>query len=410
MHRHVLRLSVILQLVVAPLPASGSPATRQTPEPIATNDNRQPAGRLERGVLTLQLELRKGVWHPEGEAGEAIPVYAFAEVGKPLQAPGPLIRVPQGTVVDVTITSTIDVATTLYGLHQRPGDARDVLTLAPRGTQKVRFTAGDAGTYLYYARTPDGARGNGRGFDALLGGALVVDAPGARTDDRIFVLERWGGATRTAINGKSWPFTERLEYTAGESVHWRLVNASDLSHPMHLHGLHFSVDGMGDGESYRSFAAAQKPTVFTHTAEIGETFEMTWVPEEGGRWLFHCHRLPHMRIPVALNAEDVVVLDDHEHAHEDPAYAGMGGMIMGITVNGERHETPASVWASARKLELQVAPRDGSAQFYQLTLREPGAAANAGGRGLVCTVPSSQSCRGGGAPAAARAVMGQYFG
>ena len=57
------------------------------------------------------------------------------------------------------------------------------------------------------------------------------------------MLERWNGPTRTAINGKSWPFTERLTYQRGEPVHWRVVNASDLSHPMHLHGLHFNIEG-----------------------------------------------------------------------------------------------------------------------------------------------------------------------
>jgi hypothetical protein len=78
--------------------AGPAPVLAQAAEAIATNDNRQPAGRLQNGVLTLQLELRRGTWHPEGEDGEAIPVYAFAEAGKPLQAPAPLIRVPQGSV------------------------------------------------------------------------------------------------------------------------------------------------------------------------------------------------------------------------------------------------------------------------------------------------------------------------
>ena len=56
------------------------------------------------------------------------------------------------------------------------------------------------------------------------------------------------------MNGKSWPFTERLDYEVGEPVHWKIVNASDLSHPMHLHGLHFNLDGVGDGEKYTIFA------------------------------------------------------------------------------------------------------------------------------------------------------------
>src|SRR5688500_11570697 len=113
----------------------------QTLESIVTNDNRVPAGQLRDGVLTLRLELRQALWHPEGEGGEAIRVYALAEVGKPAQAPAPLIRVPEGAVVELSITSTLDVATTFYGLHQRPGNASDVVTLAAGATQRLRFTA-----------------------------------------------------------------------------------------------------------------------------------------------------------------------------------------------------------------------------------------------------------------------------
>jgi len=132
------------------------------------------------------------------------------------------------------------------GLHRRPGTDDDVVSVAAGATRHVRFVAGAPGTYLYYGRTPDGLRRNQRLHDALLGGALVVDPPGPTPADRIFVLERWDGPTRTAINGKSWPFTERLDYTVGERVHWKVINASDLSHPMHLHGFHFELDAVGD--------------------------------------------------------------------------------------------------------------------------------------------------------------------
>src|SRR6185369_9103848 len=167
---------------------------------------------------------------------------------------------------------------------------------------------------------------------SLLGGALVVDSPGASVNDRIFVLERWNGPTRTAINGKSWPYTARLDYKVGEKVHWRVVNASDLSHPMHLHGSHFTLEAEGDSENYRAIEPGKQPLEFTHSVEIAETFDMSWVPNEPGRWLYHCHRLPHLRLPIDLDPSDVTTLDHHEHAHADSEYAGMGGMIMGITV------------------------------------------------------------------------------
>lgn len=365
----LVRRSLLVALVTA---VQGALLPAQSPEPISANDNRRPAGELRNHVLTLRLEMRKGVWYPERDNGEAIPVYAFGEAGKPLQVPGPLVRVPQGTTIEIALQNSLPVAATLHGLHQRPGDDKNVVTMAPGATQQVTFVAGVPGTYLYWARTPDGQRGANRVNDSLLGGAFVVDAPGAPAGDRVFVLERWNGPTRTAINGKSWPFTERLNYTVGERIHWRVVNASDLSHPMHLHGSHFNVDAMGDGEHYQMYDAAATRLVFTQTAEIGETFEMTWTPKEPGRWLYHCHRLPHMRIPVALDPGDAIVNVSHEHSHDDAEYAGMGGMIMGITVTGRGPEIPADTWKRARKLELEVASRNGDPQFFQLAVHAPG--------------------------------------
>ncbi len=352
------------------LALSAMPLAAQSLSPITANDNRTPGGNLSRGVLTLQLEMRKGVWHPEKDDGEAIPVYAFGETGKPLQVPGPAIRVPQGTTVDVTLHSSLAVPAVLHGLHQRPGDDTNVVTVAPGATQHVRFVAGIPGTYLYFARTPDGKRGNNRVADSLLGGALVVDPPGFSGRDRIFVLERWDGPRRTAMNGKSWPYTERLNYTVGEKVHWRLVNASDLSHPMHLHGFSFELDAEGDGEHYKAFAPGDQPLEFTHSVEIGETFDMTWVPTEPGRWLYHCHRIPHMRLPVPIDPADLLVAGNHDHMHEmDSEYDGMGGMIMGITVTGRSAIDTVNAWKPERLLELTVGTRSGDPRFYELSLR-----------------------------------------
>src|SRR5258706_919514 len=203
-------------LVAAGAVLAASPLAAQRFSPIAANDNRTPAGDLRGNVLTLQLEMRKGNWHPEREDGEAIPVYAFGEAGKTLQIPGPTIRVPQGTTIDIPLRSALGVPATLHGLHQRPGDGGDVVTVAPGATQHMRFVAGAPGTYLYWARTPDGGREDTRVVDSLLGGALGVDPPGAAGRGRIFVLERWNGPPRTAINGKSWAYTERLNYDVGE--------------------------------------------------------------------------------------------------------------------------------------------------------------------------------------------------
>lgn len=363
-------------IVFAPLVAlvMMSSLAAQDRSVITANDNRTPAGELRDGVLYLKLELNKGIWYPESQAGEAIPSYAFAESGKPMQVPAPTIRVPQGTAIDISLHNSLRVPATLHGLHQRPGNAGDVVTVSPGETQHIRFEAGAPGTYLYWARTPDGKRGTGRVLDALLGGALVVDRPGKDpTKDRIFVLERWNGPTRTAINGKSWPFTERLDAEVGKQVRWKIVNASDLSHPMHLHGFYFWLDGQGDGESYTIFEDDVRREEFTHSVKIMETFEITWVPKEPGRWLYHCHRMPHMRLPVPIDPNDAVIPEhnpDHEHMHEwDSGFAGMGGMIMGITVTGPSELDTVNGWNPGRRLEMNVGNQSGNPRLYRIALK-----------------------------------------
>ena len=56
------------------------------------------------------------------------------------------------------------------------------------------------------------------------------------------------------INGQSWPHTERLAYTVGDTVRIRVINAGGAVHPMHLHGFYFNVDSRGDERTDGVFA------------------------------------------------------------------------------------------------------------------------------------------------------------
>src|SRR2546423_5637197 len=71
--------------------------------PIDANQNHVPAGVLRDGALTVDLQIAEGEWHPESDEGIALSVYAFGEVGHALQNPGPLIRVPQGTLIRASL-------------------------------------------------------------------------------------------------------------------------------------------------------------------------------------------------------------------------------------------------------------------------------------------------------------------
>jgi len=211
---------------------------------IEANDNRLAAGTLADGVLTLRLALREGNWYPESDSTPPMKVFAFQEEGRRPQVPGPLIRVPQGTQIHVILHNLLATEATVHGLHAHPGDPKDVVKVPPGKVREVSFSAGLAGTYQYWA-SAGGPINRGRPFreDSQLAGAFIVDSAAEAAADRIFVIGLWRSQASVVrsqdvpvINGKSWPYTERLEYTAGEPVRWRVINATDSCHPMHLHG------------------------------------------------------------------------------------------------------------------------------------------------------------------------------
>ena len=201
--------------------------------------------------------------------------------------------------------------------------------------------------------------------DTQLSGAFVVDPAGTVPDDRVLVITDWSSLTLDelrriaaaddpgqeflrikprvlfAVNGRAWPNTERLTYTTGDTVRWRVVNLSTQLHPMHLHGFYFDVDAIGDGMRDKRVPPGDM-RVFTQLMPPGSTMALTWHPERVGNWLFHCHILPHVSPSVAVDGSAIEGAPSHE-VHD--AAVGMTGMVLGITVVGPE-AAPAA--ASAR--------------------------------------------------------------
>ena len=155
------------------------PAGPRTPQAvlprIEANRNLTPAGRLRDGVLTLRLEIREGDWYPEADSAPAAVVQAFGEEGRPLQIPGPLVRVPAGTEVRATVRNTLDKGSAkFYGLHERPGDGKQPLEIPAGQIREVRFTLTVPGTYHYWATTMDRPLERRFFADSQLSGALIV--------------------------------------------------------------------------------------------------------------------------------------------------------------------------------------------------------------------------------------------
>lgn len=349
---------------------------------IIANDNRTPAGKLQNGILELRLELREGVWYPEEEGGGHRDVYGFAEEGKAPQSPGPLIRVPEGTQIHIRVRNTLALAAKIYGLHRHPGDPMDSLSLAPGETRELKFLAGTPGTYPYWGTTSDTSLAGRRGEETLLSGALVVDPADVKAEDRIFVLGVWEKVEKSGlelipwINGKSWPYTEHLTYNIGQAVRWRVINISYAPHGMHLHGFFFTVEGTGDGENYERYTEEQGRVGVTEGIESAHAFEMTWTPNRSGNWLFHCHMTMHMSVPEALHPQKVQSVSNPPE-HEQ--MAGMGGMVVGITVLPGVTSAPTAVITKApRKLQLVISENPDKVPLYKLELNDPRTPAEAG--------------------------------
>jgi len=346
------------------------PAAVREPLPlpqVVTNDNRQAAGTLRNGVLTLELRAQHGLWRPEGESGPAIRIEAFSEGTSAPSAPAPLIRVPEGTVIAVTLRNDLTHTMRVQGLCDRGADACAPVEVPAGESRQIRFASGPAGSYHYWATTTAMPLPFRASEDTQLSGAFIVDRPLAASDpDRVLVITEWTSLSREQlaglardddpgasflklkpdvlflINGRAWPHTERLSYALGERVRWRVVNLSTQVHPMHLHGFYFTVDSLGDGLRDHTFDDRQRSSVVTQVLPPGTTMRMTWMPERAGNWLFHCHVMTHVSPTLFVDGTPKPAA---AHDHQS---AGMTGMVLGITI------TPPS--AKATPADLKVRP------------------------------------------------------
>lgn len=364
------------------VPAANAPAARP-------NDNRVPAGSMKDGVLTVRLVARAAAWYPEGAQGCGLRVHAFAEEGKSAQIPGPLIRVPVGTDVRVILRNALGESVRIRGLLERArewqtlGSARaqllmdsNAVEIAKDEEREVRFRATMPGNFYYWGirtavdtawrRNPGRLRPDlSSTEDGQLVGALVVDSEEGAAPDRIFVLTHWrvhGAPTvenptkvreLNAINGLSWPHSERLAATVGDTLRWRVLNPAATSHTMHLHGFYYRIVERGGVSAYDSLLPpSQHETVVSEFMAPNRTMTIEWVPEKPGNWLFHCHFLVHMSPAQSFARLFGQASVAPAAAHADHASIGMAGPMVGITVKPASGTAAAAPAIPRRRLRL----------------------------------------------------------
>ncbi|HEY6808979.1 MAG TPA: multicopper oxidase domain-containing protein [Gemmatimonadales bacterium] len=333
---------------------------------VQPNPNVERAGVLHDGVLTVTLEAKLASWRINGPHRPAMSLAAFAEPGKPPVMPGPLLRAPAGTELHVSVRNALPTPLTFFvpaAVHGGPQKmtAMDTIVIAPGAVGQLVTHATAPGNYVYRATTPARANQLTR-LEGVLGGALVVDSAGApaRPSDRVFVIMATPDSATVAylnangprpfgapgvrdvftINGRAWPNTERIAATVGDSVHWRVLNATTEVHPMHLHGFYYRVDAFDGPRADEQGRPAPGQMVVTQFMTTFSAMAMSWAPDRPGNWIFHCHFALHLQ-PDSISA-----------TADDPDRRGMVGLVLGVTVAARPGAPAATVTAPARRLRL----------------------------------------------------------
>jgi len=352
-------LTLLATLVAAP----ASPR-RALPD-VRVNPNTERAGVLRNGVLTVALDAEQSLWRFNGNQ-PPMSIDAFAERGKPPRMPAPFIRVPAGTQIQLSIRNSLPRPLTFIvpaAMHGGPDrvNAMDSVVVASNAVGTLTTRAALPGNYVYRGKTTDGAS-RVSNIGGMLAGAIVVDSAGVTSArDRVLVImatedsisaacddtttvnprsECPGRRFMYTINGTEWPNTDRVHATVGDSLRWRVVNASAQVHPMHLHGFYFRVDDLSGPFADEQGRPAPGQLVVTQLLQPLGAMSMTWSPDRPGNWLFHCHFALH-NTPYALM-----------HMPDDSEMRDMVGLVVGVLVAPRAGVVAAGHPTTARRLRL----------------------------------------------------------
>lgn len=123
------------------------------------------------------------------------------------------------------------------------------------------------------------------GFEATL---RAAKPPAVRKADKTFTVNLGEGAGyRWTIDGRIHGEHQPYEVAQGQRVEMTFLNPTTMAHPMHLHGHHFQVVGIGG----KRFAGAVRDTV---VVPVNTATTIAFDAKLRGSWYLHCHHLYHM--------------------------------------------------------------------------------------------------------------------
>ncbi|MFM9842541.1 MAG: multicopper oxidase family protein [Dongiaceae bacterium] len=128
--------------------------------------------------------------------------------------------------------------------------------------------------------------------------AIAAVHPIARAADRRLTLDLTGAMMGYVwgLNGLIYGAHRPLTVTRGQRVEIEMVNRTDMSHPMHLHGHTFQVVEI-DGQRIDG------PMRDTVLVPVSGRVAIAFDADNPGRWAFHCHNLYHMAAGMMTTLE-----------------------------------------------------------------------------------------------------------
>jgi FtsP/CotA-like multicopper oxidase with cupredoxin domain len=268
-----------------PHAAGGHAMSHDAQVPSATHGSQPLEPKLVDGFKTFELTAQAVQW--EVTPGEFVEAYAYNGM-----VPGPLLRVTEGDKVRIVLKNELPEPTVIH-LHgpylPNPMDGVPDVTqpvVQPGETFTYELEMHPAGTFMYHTHHNSMIQ-ESKG----LYGILQVDPKGFEpTYDREYfqVVSELGGFF--VINGKVFPSTDPLEAKVGDRVRIHLINLGQMSHPMHSHGFATRIVAT-DGHPVEG-APLLKDTV---NVSPGERYDLEFVADRPGAWVYHCHILGHVQ-------------------------------------------------------------------------------------------------------------------
>lgn len=179
--------------------------------------------------------------------------------------------------------------------------------LAPGAYPIVARREGDAAQAGIILATPGAAvsRVPARGEEIAPGLTLDLERnseafvkSSLRAADRRMTLDLTGNMMGFVwgLNGRKFGAHQPLAVRRGERVEIEMVNRTDMSHPMHLHGHTFQVVEI-DGQRIDG------PMRDTVLVPVNGRVAIAFEADNPGRWAFHCHNLYHMAAGMMTTLE-----------------------------------------------------------------------------------------------------------